>query len=255
MKIIRTLFASAALATLSLTAHAQESVMVKKEVNLNTDADKLSYAIGAIYGGNLAKQVDGSINADLLAQGAKDGLLGKSKLERAEMEALVTAYSTQLKAQKETEAKAVGEANLAIGKTWLAENAKRPEVSSTSSGLQIETVQVGTGAKPKATDGVTVHYTGRLIDGTVFDSSVDRGQPATFLLSTVIAGWTEGLQLMREGGKYKLSVPSNLAYGERAVGKIGPNSTLLFEVELQKVIAGEAQEPAAKPAKKGKKKK
>ncbi len=126
--------------------------------------------------------------------------------------------------------------NLTIGREFLAENAKNDSVTQTASGLQYMVLKEGTGAKPGPTDQVTVHYTGRLLDGTVFDSSVDRGEPATFPLNGVIAGWTEGLQLMSEGAKYRLFIPSELAYGEKGAGEqILPNSTLIFDVELIKV--------------------
>lgn len=126
--------------------------------------------------------------------------------------------------------------NKTIGREFLEENAKNDSVTQTASGLQYMVLKEGTGAKPGPTDEVTVHYTGRLINGTVFDSSVDRGEPATFPLNQVIPGWTEGLQLMSEGAKYRLFIPSELAYGEKGAGNdILPNSTLIFDVELIKV--------------------
>jgi FKBP-type peptidyl-prolyl cis-trans isomerase len=126
--------------------------------------------------------------------------------------------------------------NKTLGREFMEENAKNDSVTQTKSGLQYMVLKEGTGAKPGPTDKVTVHYTGRLLDGTVFDSSVDRGEPATFPLNQVIAGWTEGLQLMSEGSKYRLFIPSELAYGSKGSGdKILPNSTLIFDVELIKV--------------------
>ena len=126
--------------------------------------------------------------------------------------------------------------NLTLGREFLAENAKNDSVIQTESGLQYMVLKEGTGAKPDSTDMVTVHYTGRLIDGKVFDSSIERGEPATFGLTQVIPGWTEGLQLMSEGSKYRLFIPSELAYGEKGAGNdILPNSTLIFDVELIKV--------------------
>ena len=126
--------------------------------------------------------------------------------------------------------------NKTIGREFLEENAKNDSVTQTESGLQYMVLKEGTGAKPGPTDEVTVHYTGRLINGTVFDSSVERGEPATFPLDKVIPGWTEGLQLMSEGAKYRLFIPSELAYGEKGAGEqILPNSTLIFDVELIKV--------------------
>lgn len=126
--------------------------------------------------------------------------------------------------------------NKAAGETFLAANAKKPGVTTTSSGLQYEIISEGSGTIPKASDSVTVHYRGTTIDGKEFDSSYSRGEPITFALNRVIAGWTEGLQLMKEGAKHRLYIPSDLAYGERgAGGVIGPNSTLIFDVELIKV--------------------
>lgn len=127
------------------------------------------------------------------------------------------------------------EENKAAGEAFLAENAKKPGIITTASGLQYQILTEGTGASPSSTDSVTVHYKGTTLDGKEFDSSYKRGAPATFPLNRVIAGWTEGLQLMKEGGKSKFFIPSNLAYGERAMGRdIGANSTLIFEVELIK---------------------
>jgi FKBP-type peptidyl-prolyl cis-trans isomerase FklB len=130
----------------------------------------------------------------------------------------------------------MGEVNAVAGKKFLAENGKRAEVTTTASGLQYEVLTAGTGAKPVATDSVTVHYEGKLIDGTMFDSSVERGEPATFGVTQVIPGWVEALQLMQEGAKWRLYIPSNLAYGANGAGNvIGPNATLIFDVELIKV--------------------
>jgi FKBP-type peptidyl-prolyl cis-trans isomerase FkpA len=126
--------------------------------------------------------------------------------------------------------------NKAAGEAFLAENGQKDNIITTPSGLQFEIIEQGDGARPTATDNVTVHYKGTTIDGEVFDSSYDRGAPATFPLNRVIAGWTEGLQLMQEGGKFRFYIPSQLAYGERGAGAaIGPNSTLIFDVELIKV--------------------
>src|SRR5581483_2855080 len=142
---------------------------------------------------------------------------------------------------KMEERKALADKNQQASDQFLADNAKKPGVKTTASGLEYEVLTEGKGPHPTKDDKVTVNYKGTLIDGTVFDSSYDRGQPATFPLANVIPGWTEGLQLMTPGSKYKLYIPSNLGYGERGAGlKIGPNETLIFEVELMKVEKGEA---------------
>ena len=146
--------------------------------------------------------------------------------------------STSTQEAEQTEQAEYGEIkdNATVGREFLEENAKNDSVTQTESGLQYMVLKEGTGAKPGPTDEVTVHYTGRLLNGTVFDSSVDRGEPATFALNKVIPGWTEGLQLMSEGAKYHLFSPSELAYGEKGAGnQILPNSTLIFDVELIKV--------------------
>lgn len=141
-----------------------------------------------------------------------------------------------MEAEQRAAAEKMGEVNAAAGKTFLDENGKRVEVKTTASGLQYEVLEEGTGKMPAATDSVTVHYTGKLIDGTVFDSSVERGEPATFGVTQVIPGWVEALQMMKEGAKWRLFIPSNLAYGPNGAGNvIGPNATLIFDVELIKV--------------------
>src|SRR6478735_5995613 len=158
--------------------------------------------------------------------------------------------SPQLKAQKDMEAKQkqAGEKNKTDGTKFLEDNKKKPGVKTTASGLQYKVEKEGTGAQPKATDMVTVNYRGTLIDGTEFDSSYKRGQPATFPVNGVIKGWTEALQLMKQGAKYQLFIPANLAYGERAMGPdIGPNSTLIFDVELQDVKPPPTPAPAGAP--------
>ena len=138
-------------------------------------------------------------------------------------------------AQQEMAAKAAEE-NIKLGEEYLAENAKKEGVTVTDSGLQYEVLQEGTGKSPTATDQVKVHYHGTLIDGTVFDSSVERDEPVTFPLNRVIPGWTEGVQLMKEGAKFRFVIPAELAYGERSTGLITPNSTLIFDVELLEVV-------------------
>ena len=192
-----------------------------------TEMEKVSYSLGV----NVAKSVKAqgleTIDSQAIAKAFADVFDGK-ELEISEEEAnlILQEYFTKLNNKAQ-------EANVAAGKQFLESNAKKDGVVTTASGLQYEVITKGDGAMPKETDQVTVHYHGTLIDGTVFDSSVDRGQPATFPVNGVIKGWVEALQLMKVGSKYKLFIPSDLAYGERgAGGAIGPNATLIFEVEL-----------------------
>ena len=202
-----------------------------KSPQLKDQKDKVSYAIGMQIGFNLARQkVD--INTDILAAGMKDAIAGKPQLTPDQVKDIMAQFEKDME-QKQKE---LGEKNKTEGAKYLEENKKKPGVKATASGLQYKVIKDGTGAQPKATDMVTVNYRGTLIDGTEFDSSYKRGQPATFPVNGVIKGWTEALQLMKKGAKYQLVIPSNLAYGERAMGPdIGPNSTLIFEVELQDV--------------------
>lgn len=230
---------SLAIATLLAAAvHAQEKVELK-------DAkQKLSYAIGMDIGSNLKRQ-EIDVDAKTLGAGIADALSGKLQLSDAEAKQVITEFRTQMMAkmqakQAEVEAKQQESApkNLKAGEEFLAANAKKEGVKSTASGLQYKVIKSGDGKgkTPKATDTVKVHYHGTLIDGTVFDSSVDRGQPATFGVNQVIPGWTEVLQLMKEGDKWQVYIPAKLAYGERgAGGQIGPNSALIFDVELLSV--------------------
>ena len=202
-----------------------------KSPQLKDQKDKVSYSIGMQIGFNLGRQkVD--VNPDVLAAGIKDAIAGKPQLTSDQVKDIMAQFEKEME-QKQKE---VGEKNKTEGAKYLEDNKKKPGVKTTASGLQYKVIKEGSGAQPKATDMVTVNYRGTLIDGTEFDSSFKRGQPATFPVNGVIKGWTEALQLMRQGSKYQLFIPSNLAYGERAMGAdIGPNSTLIFEVELQEV--------------------
>jgi len=185
------------------------------------DKDKYNYCIGLNIGFNLSQQKV-EPNPEVLIAGIKDAIAGKPQLTPDQIKEVMTKLE-----------KATGEKNKTEGAKFLEENKKKSGVKTTASGLQYKVEKEGTGAQPKPTDMVTVNYRATLIDGSEFDSSYKRGQPATFPVNGVIKGWTEALQLMRVGSKYQLFVPSNLAYGERAVGaQIGPNSTLIFEVEL-----------------------
>ncbi len=194
---------------------------------LNTQVDSVSYGIGATIGRNLKKDGLDSINVDLLSKGIKEIFEGKeSTMTSEQAQAVIGTYIQGMQAKKQ-------EANIATGKAFLDENSKKEGVITLPSGLQYSVITMGTGAKPGPEDKVTTHYHGTLLNGKVFDSSVERGQPVSFAVNGVIPGWTEALQLMPVGSKWKLFIPSNLAYGERgAGGDIGPNETLIFEVEL-----------------------
>jgi FKBP-type peptidyl-prolyl cis-trans isomerase FklB len=214
--------------------------------DLKTEEQKVSYAIGLNIASNLKqmKEQGGfAVDANLVAQGLKDAMSGgKLKLSQEEVQATMQAFSQKMQAKqkeqmaaRENEMKKAGEQNDIAGKAYLAANAKKEGVKKTKSGLQYKVLTKGKGPKPKATDTVTVNYRGTLIDGKEFDSSYSRGEPATFAVNAVIPGWTEVLQLMPEGSKWEVVIPSDLAYGPGgAGGDIGPNSTLVFEVELLK---------------------
>ena len=200
---------------------------------LKTDKEKLSYSIGMDIGGNLKRQ-SVEVDPDLLAKGVKDSYGGgKAILTEDEARKTITDFQKTLMAKQAETMHKLAEKNKGEGEKFLAENGKKEGVKTLPSGLQYKEIAPGTGKSPKTADTVTTHYKGTLIDGTEFDSSYKRGQPATFQVSGVIPGWTEALQLMKEGAKWQLFVPSNLAYGERGAGReIGPNATLVFEVEL-----------------------
>lgn len=198
------------------------------------ELDRLSYALGISMGYNFRASGIESINEQDFADGVAAVMNGApAKMTAEEAKAEVQKFFTELQAKQQAEASKMADINKKAGEEFLAANGKRENVHTTPSGLQYEVLKEGTGPKPKANEMVTVHYTGTLIDGTVFDSSVERGEPATFGVSQVIPGWVEALQLMNEGSKWKLFIPSALAYGPNgAGGVIGPNQTLLFEVEL-----------------------
>jgi len=198
--------------------------------------DKLSYAWGMLMGKQLQGMGARNLNLNDFFDGLKDTYEANKaeselKVKVEEAQTLINEYLQNLQADAEKKIKATAS-------KFLEENKKKEGVKETASGLQYLVEKEGTGAQPSATDEVTVHYTGRLLDGTVFDSSVSRGEPATFPLNRVIPGWTEGLQLMKEGGKSVFFIPSDLAYGAQGVpNAIPPHSTLIFEVELIKVVS------------------
>ena len=200
---------------------------------LKSDKEKLSYSIGMDIGEKL-KQQSIDVDTEMLARGLKDRYGGgKTLLTEDEARKTIADFQQALRAKQAETMKKLAEKNKVDGEKFLAENAKKEGVKTLPSGLQYKEITHGTGKSPKTTDTVTTHYRGTLIDGTEFDSSYKRGEPASFPVSGVIAGWTEALQLMKEGSKWQLFVPPSLAYGERGAGRdIGPNATLLFEVEL-----------------------
>lgn len=200
--------------------------------------DKLSYALGMSMGHNFKGTGIKTLNSADFAAGVAsvyDGV--KPEMTFDEAKRIVNEYFAKLEAEMQAEAAKQGEVNRKNGEAFLTENAKREGIKVTESGLQYEVLESGKGDSPKASDNVEVHYTGKLIDGTVFDSSVERGVPASFGVTQVIPGWVEALQLMHEGDKWRLYIPSDLAYGPNgASGVIGPNMTLIFDVELLRVI-------------------
>ena len=207
-----------------------------QDVKLETDADSVGYAIGILVGSNNKQQIEGApggeeINIDAMAAGFREALTAEEPdMTNEDADAIVRRFF-----EKAGEAEA--QRNLEEGNAFLEANKEREEVKVTESGLQYEVLEEGTGKSPEADDRVKVHYHGTLIDGTVFDSSVERGEPATFGVSQVIPGWTEALQMMKVGGKWKIYLPSLIAYGERGAGQnIGPNQTLIFEVELLEIV-------------------
>lgn len=218
-------------------------------LSLDTNISKVSYGIGLNIASNFKDQkID--IDKTAFQQGLSDGFEGADpKLDQqAIMEAMQTFQKEQMEKQL-AEREAASTKNKADSDHFLEENAKKEGIKSTESGLQYEVVTEGTGAKPTADDTVTVQYRGTLTNGDEFDSSYSRGEPATFRVSNVIPGWTEALQMMPVGSKYKIYIPSNLAYGESGAGaKIGPNQALIFEVELLDIVKPEANKDAAAAA-------
>lgn len=223
-----------------LTAFGEDKPAVFKD-----QKDKFSYAVGLNIGMNFKRQnVD--VNPDLITSGVKDGMAGKPQMTMDQIREVMVAFEKDMQ-DKQVEA---GKKNAAESEKFLADNKKKDGVKTTSSGLQYKVLKEGNGASPKSTDTVTVNYRGTLMDGTEFDSSYKRGQPATFPVGGVIKGWSEALQMMKPGSKYQLWIPANLAYAEHSPSPaIPPNSALIFEVELISVQAGAASPaPTAAPS-------
>ncbi len=211
---------------IAISCKTQETVENKK-IELTNAKDSASYALGMQIGNNLAQQgLDTRLNIDIILAGIKDMTQNETLIEMNSTDALLQKFFEEI--QKEESGDKISE-----GEKFLAENAKRDGVITLPSGLQYEILVEGNGPKPSATSTVKTHYKGTLLDGRVFDSSYDRGEPTSFPVNRVIAGWTEALQLMPVGSKWKLFIPYNLAYGERGAGQlIGPFETLIFEIEL-----------------------
>lgn len=199
--------------------------------------DKLSYALGLSIGRQLSQMGVAELNAGDFAQAVKDMIDGKeSQIPTNEAQQLLGEYFRQQEEKQRAEAAEKYKGAKSEGEKYLTENAKKDGVITLPSGLQYQVLEEGNGKSPKATDKVVCHYEGMLVDGTMFDSSIQRGEPATFPLNGVIAGWTEGLQLMKEGAKYRFFIPYHLGYGERGAGaSIPPFATLIFDVELIEV--------------------
>ena len=205
----------------------------EEKLELKDQKAKESYSLGYQFGHNLKLQgVD--LDLDVYTSGIKDALGGKEpQMSQEDIRATIVALQQRLQAAQQKQLKEMADKNVEEGKKFLAENQKKEGIKTLPSGLQYKVMTEGSGKTPLATDTVTVNYKGTLIDGTEFDSSYKRGQPATFKVNGVIKGWTEALQLMKEGSKWQLFIPPDLAYGERGAGRtIPPGSTLIFEVEL-----------------------
>lgn len=225
-------------AVLAMTVLAACSQGQKGRVALKTEMDSVSYAIGADIGTNFKRSKLDDVNLDAMKMGLRDGLDSASMMDEETLQAVVQEYMMKLQKDQMAEEAKAGEASRMKGEEYLATNGKREGVITTPSGLQYEVITMGTGDKPAATDRVRVHYAGTLIDGTEFDSSYKRGEPAEFGVNQVIPGWVEAIQMMPAGSKWKLHIPSDLAYGPGGApgGSIPPNSVLVFDVELLEVL-------------------
>lgn len=238
------------LTTLSATILLAACGNGQKNVSLDTDNAKFSYAVGTKMGEQMA-MTKKHVDLDALKAGIDDAFAGKTqKMDDAAKNAIFAKVMQEMTQEQAADTQQAATKNKAAGEKFLADNAKKAGVKVTASGLQYQVEKEGSGAHPAGSDMVTVNYRGTLIDGTEFDSSYARHEPATFPMNGVIPGFSEGIKLMTPGSKYKLFIPSSLAYGEAGVPpKVGPNSTLVFEVELVGINQAPAQAPApAQPA-------
>ncbi len=242
-----------AVAALFASSCQEPKPAAEKEItkaDLKTEDDRVSYSVGFSMGSSF-KQDELKINLEILQQGMEDGFTGsKQLLDEEEVKKTMMGFKEKMRAKKQAEymermeeRRKQGEANKEKGRQFLEENKAKEGIVTLESGLQYKILNKGTGASPKPTDTVKCQYRGTTIDGKEFDSSYERGKPATFAVNRVIKGWTEGLQLMKEGGKWQFFIPSELAYGERGAGNnIGPNEVLIFEVELLEIEKPDTKE-------------
>ena len=237
----------AAAVVLTVGCNEKKEEVTATKVEFQNTQEKAAYAIGSSFSGQfnamLEKQIEIGMPLDkeLVLKGIVDTLHGEGQLSADEIKETLTTYGAEVQAAAEKQMKEAAAKTEEESKAFLADNAKAEGVTVTDSGLQYSVITKAEGPKPTATDTVTVHYVGTLIDGTEFDSSVKRGQPATFPLNQVIPGWTEGLQLMSVGEKYKFVIPADLAYGDQGAGTIPAGATLLFDVELLAIKAPETE--------------
>ncbi|MGM0772364.1 MAG: FKBP-type peptidyl-prolyl cis-trans isomerase [Pseudomonadota bacterium] len=231
----RTLIALAVAGTLAGCSSSQDAT--QDNPPLESTDEKVSYGMGLVMGERMGNDLP-DLEMDQFLQGIQHGHAGdeeQTRMSREEIQEALMAYQSQLQEQESAQSEELAQKNLEAGEEFLAENAERDGVETTDSGLQYEILEEGNGEKPSEEDRVRVHYTGELISGEVFDSSRERGEPVTFGLNQVIPGWTEGLQLMSEGSRARLYIPAELAYGAGGNQRIGPNETLVFDVELLEI--------------------
>lgn len=229
-----------ALAVTGLVAGCSTPPEAPEQPKLESTDQKVSYGMGLVLGERMGNDLP-NLQMDQFLQGIQHGHAGDDeakRMSREEIQQALMTYQQQMQQEQGKQMEELAQKNLDAGVAFLAENAEREGVETTESGLQYEVLEQGDGEKPAATDTVQVHYTGELLSGEVFDSSRERGEPVTFALNQVIPGWTEGLQLMSEGARYKLYIPSDLAYGPGGNRAIGPNETLVFDVELLEINPG-----------------
>ncbi len=223
-----------ALAMAGVVAGCSTPPETPDEPALESTDQKVSYGMGLVLGQRMSNDLP-DLQMEQFLQGIQHGHAGDEetqRMSREEIQQALMTYQQEMQQKQAEQAEELAQKNAEAGEAFLAENANRDEVQTTESGLQYEVLEEGNGEKPAATDQVKVHYTGELLSGEVFDSSRERGEPVTFGLNQVIPGWTEGLQLMSEGARYKLYIPADLAYGPGGNRAIGPNETLIFDVEL-----------------------